>query len=90
MSTATLTLNLPEFLAQELKAMNQEFLIEILEKGMRELKIERALARYAQGNLSFGAAAQIANVSQSELAKHAYEQGMEPPSSLDTLHEELQ
>ncbi|MFN2155631.1 MAG: hypothetical protein ACK2UX_10385 [Anaerolineae bacterium] len=84
-----LTITIPAALAQELDATNQEFLIEVMERGLRALKIERALERYARGGMSFAAAAQEAGLSQSELARHAYAQGMEPPSSAETLAEEL-
>lgn len=39
---------------------------------MRDWKIERALRRYAQGGMSFQAAAQQAGVSMADLAFHAY------------------
>ncbi len=89
MSTKALTLTIPVTLAQELDSANQEFLIEILERGLRELKIERALDRYARGGISFGAAAHQAGVSQSELARQAHARGMEPSFSAETLAEEL-
>ena len=89
MSDETLTITIPDALAHELDETSQEFLIEILERGLRALKIERVLDRYAQGGMSFGAAAQQAGVSQSELACHAYARGMEPPFSTETLAEEL-
>ena len=89
MSTQALTLTIPASLAQELDSASQQFVIEILERGLRELKIERALKRYARGGMSFGAAAQQAGLSQSELARHAYARGMEPPFSAETLAEEL-
>ena len=89
MSTKALTLTVPASLAQELDSASQEFLTEILERGLRELKIERALDRYARGGISFGAAAYQAGLSQSELARHAYARGMEPPFSAETLAEEL-
>ena len=57
MPTRALTLTVPASLAQELDSASQEFLAEILERGLRELKIERALERYARGGISFGAAA---------------------------------
>lgn len=63
MSTKALTLIVPASLAQELDSASQEFLAEILERGLRELKIERALERYARGGVSFGAAAHQAGVS---------------------------
>ncbi|MBC8447462.1 MAG: antitoxin [Chloroflexi bacterium] len=89
MSTQALTLTIPAPLAQELDSASQQFVIEILERGLRELKIERALKRYARGGMSFGAAAHQAGLSQSELARHAYARGMEPPFSAETLAEEL-
>ena len=89
MSVETITLQLPESLARELGAASQAFLLNILERGLRELKIDQALEQYRQGSLSFGAAAQQAGVSQSELARQAYARGMEPSFSPETLAEEL-
>jgi len=89
MSVDVVTLNLPASLAQELGVVQQEFLIKLLERGLRELKIDQALERYGQGGISFGAAAQQAGVSQPELARYAYARGMEPPWSDETLLEEL-
>ena len=89
MSTEVCTLNIPDSLARELERADQEFLIELLERGLRALKIERALDQYARGGVSFGAAAHQAGVSQSELARQAYARGMEPPISAETLAEEL-
>ena len=89
MSDKGLTITIPAALAQELDSTNQEFLIEVMERGLRALKIERVLEHYARGGISFAAAAHEAGVSQSDLARHAYAQGMEPPFSADTLAEEL-
>lgn len=89
MATESLMLTIPTHLAQELASASQGFLTELLERGLRQLKIERALERYAQGGMAFGAAAQLAGVSQSELARQAYARGMEPPFSTTTLAEEL-
>ena len=89
MAVESITLNLPTTLAQELGTASQEFLIDILERGLRELKIERALEQYSRGKISFGATAQQAGVTQSELARRAYARGMEPPFSKQTLMEEL-
>ena len=83
------TITIPSELAQELDSTSRELLVEILERGLRVLKIERVLDRYERGGISFGAAAHQAGVSQSELARHAYARGMEPPFSAETLAEEL-
>lgn len=89
MQPAQLTLEMPTSLAQELAAANKQFIVNIFERGLRDFKIERALASYAAGGISFGAAAQKAGISQSDLARHAYGKGMEPPFSEETLKEEL-
>jgi predicted HTH domain antitoxin len=89
MSTEPLTLTIPETLAQELASVGEGLLVDLLERGLREFKIDQALDRYARGGISFGAAARRAGVSRSELARHAHARGMEPPFSDETLTEEL-
>ena len=70
-------------------AEREQWLVEILERGLRQWRIEKALKRYAAGEMSFGAAAEQAGVSQSELSRQAYARGLEPPFSAQTLAEEL-
>jgi hypothetical protein len=89
MAAETLTLTLPAPLARELGSATQDFLAELIERGLREVRVERALERYARGGMSFGAAAQQAGVTQSELSRCAYARGMEPPFSAETVTEEL-
>ena len=89
MTGDTLTLSLPAPLAHELGSATQDFLADLLARGLREVKVERALERYARGGMSFGAAAQQAGVSQTDLSRFAYARGMEPPFSVQTLAEEL-
>ena len=89
MSTESLTLAVPDSLARELDSVGEDLVVDLLERGLREFKIEQALDRYARRGISFGAAARQAGVSQSELARHAYARGMEPPFSAETLAEEL-
>ncbi len=83
------TLELPQEMAEMIRELEQLTLGEILERGIRDWKIERALRRYAQGGMSFQAAAQQAGVSLSDLALQAHARGMEPPASNQTLLEEL-
>jgi predicted HTH domain antitoxin len=89
MSRESLTLMVPDSLARELDSVGGGLLVDLLERGLREFKIEQALDRYARGGISFGAAACQAGVSRSELARHAYSRGMEPPFNADTVAEEL-
>ena len=89
MAPEEFTLHIPDELAQELKSAHEDFLVEVIERGLKSVKIDRALEQYARSGMSFGAAAYQAGVSQSELARHAYARGIEPPFSDDTLTEEL-
>jgi predicted HTH domain antitoxin len=89
MAGKSLTLTLPSDLAQEFETLQQDLLVELLQRGLREVKIDRALDLYARGGLSFGAAAERAGVSRSELARHAHSRGLEPSFSAATLAEEL-
>ncbi len=89
MSTGSLTLTLPDSLARELDSVGEGFLIDLIERGLREFKIEQALDRYRRGGISFGAVAHQAGVPRSELIRHAYARGIEPPFSAETLAEEL-
>lgn len=78
MSTRSLTLSVPSALARELESLNRDFLVEILRRGLRQWRVEKALERYAAGEMSFGAAASQAGLSQPELARQAYARGIEP------------
>ena len=89
MSTEPLILTIPDSLARELDSVGEGLLVDLLERGLREFKIEQALDRHGRGGISFGAAAQQAGVSRAELAHHAHARGMEPPFSAETLAEEL-
>jgi len=89
MSSGSLTLIVPDSLARELDSVEESFLVDLLERGLREFKVEQALERYARGGISFGAAAHQAGVSRSDLARHAHARGMEPAFSAETVAEEL-
>ncbi len=89
MLTEVLHLTIPVALAQELETAEQDWLIEVLERGVKTLRIERALRFYAKGDVSLSAAAQQAGLSLSEMARHAYAFGLEPPYSERTVAEEL-
>ncbi len=89
MSTKPMTVTIPPSLARYFENASGEFLAEIIERGLHQWRIERALDRYAARDASFGAAAEQAGVSQGELARQAYARGMVPPFSTDTLAEEI-
>lgn len=89
MSTKPLTVTVPQSLAEYFEAASGEFVAEILERGLRQWRIEKALERYAARDISFGAAAEQAGVALGELSRQAYARGMVPPFSAETLAEEL-
>jgi len=84
-----LTVQVPDRLAKELSEAGQEFIAEMLELGLRTRKIEQALAQYARGEMTLGAAAHLAGVLEGEMARHAYARGLEPRFTEETLAEEL-
>ena len=87
--TAKIVFEVPLPLANELATATQEFLASLLQRGLRDERIERVLARYQQGEMSFGAAAEAASVSRSELARQAYARGIEPLYDPEMVAEEL-
>ncbi len=84
-----MTVELPPTLAAELSGVQDELIFNLLQRGLRDLHIEQALERYQQGGISFGAAAEIAGISQSELARSAYVRNIEPPYDEKMVAEEL-
>lgn len=86
---STVMIELPGSLAAELSMASNEFVADVFHRGLRDLRIERALDRYRLGGISFGATANAVGMSESELAQHAYARGHEPPFDTTTLVEEL-
>ncbi len=86
---STITIELLGSLATERLTVSDEFVEDVCQRGLRDLRIERALERYRLGATTFGAAASAIGVSESELALHAYARGLEPPFDRITLMEEL-
>ncbi len=62
MASYHLALDLPPDLSAALEQANQELVVELLERGLRDQRIERALERYAEGGVSFGATARAAGL----------------------------
>jgi hypothetical protein len=89
MAERSLTVTIPDILAHELESLSKDLVLELLERGLREVKIDRALDLYSRGGMSFGAAAVRAGVPQSDLARYAYARGFQPPFSSESLAEEL-
>ncbi|MCA9981959.1 MAG: UPF0175 family protein [Anaerolineales bacterium] len=89
MDSEKITITLPTAVAQQLATAGDQFTADLIQRGLRDLRIEQALNQYQAGGISFGAAAELAGLPQSELARHAYGRGIEPPFSDETVAEEL-
>ncbi|MEW6368766.1 MAG: antitoxin [Acidobacteriota bacterium] len=82
-------LRLPESLSREVEEAESEALVELIRLGLRQKKIEQALAEYARGRMSLGAAAEMAGLREDEMACQAYARGLQPPSDPQMVDEEL-
>lgn len=88
-TTDKIVLEAPESVAQGSAIRTQDFLAEVLQRGLRETRIERALSHYQFGDMSFVAAVDAAGVSQSVLARYAYGSNIELPFNTELLTEEM-
>lgn len=66
MTEETFTLNIPKALAKELEAASQDFVVDLLQRGLRDVQIERALRHLTEGGVSFAAAARMASIHLSD------------------------
>ena len=87
--TKKVTVEIPATLADEFASAGDQLLADLLRRGLRDYRIEQALAAYRRGGMSFAAAAEMAAVGQSELARAAYVRGMSAPYDEDGVAEEL-
>jgi len=84
----TLTLKVSESLLDELRPY-RDSLDDLLVVGLRQVKLESALALFKRGDISLWKAARIAGVSLREMTRHAVAQGMRPTVDAETITEEL-
>ncbi|MFH1963627.1 MAG: hypothetical protein ABIJ30_12290 [bacterium] len=84
-----LQLELPDTLAKDLMPMDSRYICQLIDLGMKQLKMENALVLLKKGGVSIGYAAKIADVTIDEMSTFAYAKGLMPAFSLETLKEEL-
>lgn len=89
MGTKKLTVEVPAQLAAEFASAGDQLLADLLQRGLRDYRIEQALETYRLGGMSFAAAAEMAGVGQDELARAAYVRGMSAPYDEDMVTEEI-
>jgi len=73
----TITIRLPDYLIKELPE-DETTIYEILKLGLKQLKIEKAIARYKKGGVSLAKVAELAGISIREMIPIAYAHGLEP------------
>lgn len=62
---------------------------EVLLLGLRQLKVNEALSLYKQGIISFGRAAELANLSPQDMIQQARAAGVKPHWSEEMVQQEL-
>ena len=84
----TLTLTVSKTLFEEVLPY-QTSLNELLRLGLRQVKMEQALALFKQGGISLWRAARLAGVSLREMTQYAVAQGLRATVDDETIREEL-
>lgn len=84
----TLTLTVSEALFEQVSPY-QDNLGELLRLGLRQVKMEQALALFRQGGISLWRAARLAGVSLREMTQYAAAQGLRATADEETIREEL-
>jgi len=84
----TLTLTVSETFFKQVSPY-QDKLEELLRLGIRQLKMEQALALFKQGGISIWRAARLADVSLREMTQYAVSQGLRASVDDQTIREEL-
>lgn len=83
-----MNVDIPEDLMKEFD-VRQDRLREVILLGLRQLKINEVLLLYKQGVVSFGRAAELANLSRQDMIQQARAAGIEPRWSDEMLRAEL-
>lgn len=84
-----ITVEIPQQWVQGLDWEQDAILEEIIQLGIRQLKIRRALALYRVGNVSLVYAAEKMGLPKRELIREARAQGIEPAFDEQAVREEL-
>ena len=84
----TLTLEVTESLLEELQPYRDN-LDGLLKAGLRQVKLESALALFKRGDISLWKAARMAGVSLREMTQYAVAQGLRPAVDEETIAEEM-
>ncbi len=84
-----ITIEIPQQWVKGLDWEQDAVLEEVIQLGIQQLKIRRALALYRTGNVSLGYAAERVRLSKRDLIREARARGIEPPFDEEMVREEL-
>ncbi len=86
-----MTVKIPDNVIKEIKDIEEteSDITRILEAGIHQIKIERALSRFKQGNISLWNAAKIARIPLREMIIQASAYGIKPRFDEKMIDEEL-
>ena len=79
---------IPDKLSEELKIYKKD-LVQLLEIGLKEVKVKQSLSLFKDGNISLWKAARLAGVSLREITMHAIAHGLRPKIDREILEEEI-
>ncbi|MBX3002118.1 MAG: hypothetical protein KF893_26575 [Caldilineaceae bacterium] len=84
-----ITVEVPDQLMQQLNLSAEDVAEEIVELGIYQLKVRRALALYEAGTGSLGYIAEQLDLDKVDLIREAHLRGLEPPFDDQAIQEEL-
>ena len=84
-----ITLEIPEQWLQGLSVDEGYLLQDIIQLGIYQFKVQRALELYRMGTGSLGYAAEKLGLGKGDLIREARARGMEPAFNEETVQEEL-
>jgi predicted HTH domain antitoxin len=84
----TLTLEVPASLLSDLEPYRDN-LDSVLKAGLRQIKLESALALLKHGDVSLWKAARLAGISLREMTQQSVAHGLRPILDAETIDEEL-
>jgi len=83
-----ITIDIPERLSEDLKEYRGN-IADLLTIGLKEVKIQQALALFKQGSISLWRTARLAGISLREMTAHAVAQGFKPKIDEKMKEEEM-
>lgn len=86
----TVKLEISEDLLKDLDIEDSSNLKEILEMGIKQVKIEKALQSFKEGTISLAKAAELADIPLREMMLHASARGITPAYDQEMIEEEIQ